>query len=89
VYGTRAILRDLPQEGRKFPRQALHAAAIEFCHPATQISLSIVAPYPSDLAWLIKTLQLEKEEGKENLLSLSLTEKKRLSIVKRNLKLFE
>src|SRR5262249_26121351 len=53
VYGTRAMLRDLPEEGRKFPRQALHAAAVEFCHPATQSSLAIVAPYPVDLAWLI------------------------------------
>lgn len=58
VYGTRGLLRALPQEGREFPRQALHAAAITFFHPALQRALSIVAPYPPDLAWLIKTLQL-------------------------------
>jgi len=65
VYGTRAMLRDLPPEGREFPRQALHAAAIEFCHPATQHPLAIVAPYPADLARLIETLQFDKEERKE------------------------
>jgi len=40
-----------------FPRQALHAEAITFAHPATGASLTIRAPVPSDIQRLIETLR--------------------------------
>jgi 23S rRNA pseudouridine1911/1915/1917 synthase len=41
---------------RRFPRQALHAEAIEFEHPVRGVSVAISAPYPEDLVELLKAL---------------------------------
>lgn len=83
VYGTRGMSRDLPLEAQEFPRQALHAAAIEFCHPAMPTPLYICAPYPSDLAWLLKTLQLEREERTERgILPFAIDRKKKIQYSK-------
>jgi len=40
----------------EFPRQALHAESIAFCHPATGESVSFRAPLPEDFADLLSRL---------------------------------
>jgi 23S rRNA pseudouridine1911/1915/1917 synthase len=40
-----------------FPRQALHAAGIEFVHPVSGEELAFEAPMPKDMAKLLKLLQ--------------------------------
>ncbi len=55
VYGARRAGRG---GGRvAFPRQALHAEAITFAHPATGATLTIRAPVPPDIQQLIATLR--------------------------------
>lgn len=57
VYGSRSALKHHTRAAT-FPRQALHAEAICFSHPATGAPLTIHAPYPEDFARLLKELQL-------------------------------
>jgi 23S rRNA pseudouridine1911/1915/1917 synthase len=54
VYGARRAGRG---GGPAFPRQALHAEAIGFAHPATGERLTIRAPVPADIQQLIATLR--------------------------------
>lgn len=57
VYGSRSVLKHHIRV-TPFPRQALHAEAICFSHPATGAPLTIYAPYPEDFARLLRELQL-------------------------------
>lgn len=58
VYGSRKG-RALPARGagREFPRQALHAAEIEFPHPATGETIRIESPLPIDMRALLDELR--------------------------------
>jgi 23S rRNA pseudouridine1911/1915/1917 synthase len=62
VYGSSGRFSDLPAVLRDFPRQALHARAIRFCHPATQRLLTLWAPYPEDLQRVFAMLPFVVEE---------------------------
>jgi 23S rRNA pseudouridine1911/1915/1917 synthase len=62
VYGSVGRFADLPAALRDFPRQALHARAIRFCHPSTQQPLTLWAPYPEDLRRMFATLPFVIEE---------------------------
>jgi 23S rRNA pseudouridine1911/1915/1917 synthase len=61
VYGRprydRVTDRDLGRRLSEFPRQALHAERISFCHPATNEPIDIVAPIPEDLAGLLRAIE--------------------------------
>jgi 23S rRNA pseudouridine1911/1915/1917 synthase len=66
VYGKNAVARFLRQvkasEGvaaalRAFPRQALHAAQLEFIHPISENKVSLSAGLPADMAGLLQTLR--------------------------------
>lgn len=66
VYGKSAIPRFLkihktPEKAAEallaFPRQALHAAEIEFNHPVTKNKLSFKAELPPDMQHLLKVLR--------------------------------
>ena len=56
LYGSRRIEKILPPQIRHFPRQALHAEAIEFIHPESREVMTIQAPYPDDFAGLLLEL---------------------------------
>jgi len=56
LYGSRRMEHALPSMFRDFPRQALHAEAIQFAHPGNQAAVTIRAPYPDDFAQLLLTL---------------------------------
>jgi len=62
LYGSSGRFCDLPAVLRDFPRQALHARAIRFCHPATQRLLTLWAPYPEDLQRVFAMLPFVVEE---------------------------
>ena len=53
VYGSPGALRELAPMVRTFPRQALHAESLQFCHPASGAELTLTAPYPADFAELL------------------------------------
>jgi len=59
LYGR---ARKLP-EGVAVPRQALHAAALEFSHPVTGESLAFRAPLPEDLQALWEYCQTQPAAG--------------------------
>ena len=44
----------------EFPRQALHAAALEFIHPISKNKVSLKAALPDDMAALLKLLKGKK-----------------------------
>jgi 23S rRNA pseudouridine1911/1915/1917 synthase len=44
---------------RGFPRQALHASRVAFCHPVTRTRLCIEAPLPLDLKRLLEAVELD------------------------------
>jgi 23S rRNA pseudouridine1911/1915/1917 synthase len=46
-----------------FPRQALHAAALEFIHPISETKVSLKAPLPEDMQSLLRLLK--KHTGKK------------------------
>lgn len=56
LYGSRRMEKTLPAAIRHFPRQALHAKAIEFMHPQDHTVMTIQAPYPADFAGLLLEL---------------------------------
>jgi len=53
LYGSRRMEHAIPRMFRDFPRQALHAEAIQFAHPENQAAVTIRAPYPDDFAHLL------------------------------------
>jgi 23S rRNA pseudouridine1911/1915/1917 synthase len=57
VYGSARLMRALPEAARSFRRQALHAARLEFAHPATGQTLAFHSPLPEDLAGLLAALE--------------------------------
>ena len=61
VYGGRLTLpkganEELRQALRGFPRQALHAARLQFDHPVTGKSLECASPLPADMRGLLDLL---------------------------------
>jgi len=42
---------------RDFPRQALHAAALEFIHPISENRISLTAGLPEDMQGLLRILE--------------------------------
>ncbi|MBC7982716.1 MAG: RluA family pseudouridine synthase, partial [Candidatus Obscuribacterales bacterium] len=61
VYGGRLLLPkgatlELNKMLREFPRQALHAAQLEFDHPLSSKRISCEAPLPKDMQQLLKVL---------------------------------
>jgi 23S rRNA pseudouridine1911/1915/1917 synthase len=61
VYGGRLALprgasEPLRQALRDFPRQALHAARLEFAHPVTGKPVQCLAPLPADMQELLRVL---------------------------------
>ena len=58
VYGKAAVLNPaLRSRAAAFGRQALHAAKLQFLHPATGQKVAYVAPMPSDMLELIAAFQ--------------------------------
>src|SRR6266850_1765752 len=45
----------------QLPRQALHAAALEFAHPVSGLGLRFVSPVPADIARALDALQAFRE----------------------------
>ena len=61
VYGGRLTFprgasEELRNALRDFPRQALHAARLEFAHPVTGKDIECVAPLPADMQGLLRVL---------------------------------
>ena len=56
VYGSHRMEQELLPVFREFPRQALHAHAIEFRHPATGNAMTVRAPYPEDFVQLLESV---------------------------------
>lgn len=61
VYGGRLSMPkgatvELADALRAFPRQALHAAQLDFVHPVSEKPLSFVAPLPKDMTDLLSVL---------------------------------
>jgi len=54
LYGGKPVTL---ADGTAFARQALHAAALSFRHPITHKPLSFLAPFPADLAELVRDLR--------------------------------
>lgn len=54
LYGGKPVTL---ADGTVFARQALHAAALSFRHPITHKPLSFLAPFPADLAGLVRDLR--------------------------------
>jgi 23S rRNA pseudouridine1911/1915/1917 synthase len=64
VYGGRLTLpkgatETLRQALREFPRQALHAARLQFDHPVTGRPIECVSPLPADMRGLLDLLAAE------------------------------
>jgi 23S rRNA pseudouridine1911/1915/1917 synthase len=58
VYGgSRPLRSGVPEVLGTFPRQALHAARLEFTHPRTLDTITIESPLPSDLSGLVAALR--------------------------------
>ena len=67
VYGGRPRLPPKPSDAlrlelQSFPRQALHARALSFAHPADGRELQFVSPLPDDIERLLAALRLDLEE---------------------------
>jgi len=65
VYGGRLTLPKGAGEGlrlalREFPRQALHAARLQFAHPVTGRPLECRAPLPEDMRGLLAVLAADE-----------------------------
>ena len=70
TYGARGRLPRAPHPEviltvRNFPRQALHAAALEFEHPASGANCRFEAPLPRDIAELVAVLRQDRESRPE------------------------
>jgi 23S rRNA pseudouridine1911/1915/1917 synthase len=64
VYGGRLAFPKgagdaLREALRNFPRQALHAARLEFAHPVSGKAVSCVAPLPADIQELLRVLEAD------------------------------
>lgn len=70
VYGRRAVAgRGVPAAAAAAlaacPRQALHAAAIRFAHPATGAPIVLESPLPNDLATVLAALRAAARPGRD------------------------
>jgi 23S rRNA pseudouridine1911/1915/1917 synthase len=70
VYGGRLLppkgaSTELIEALRNFPRQALHAAQLEFDHPVTGKRICCEAPLPKDMRELLSMLERDEKEGKK------------------------
>jgi 23S rRNA pseudouridine1911/1915/1917 synthase len=63
VYGSRRGGSGEASVVSAFPRQALHAESLRFCHPVSRTSVSLHASYPADLLWLLQVLNLDEKKG--------------------------
>jgi len=68
VYGGRLTLpkgatESLRQALREFPRQALHAARLQFEHPVTGRPVDCTSPLPADMRGLLDLLAAEDRAG--------------------------
>jgi len=68
VYGGRLALprgagEELRQALKDFPRQALHAARLEFAHPVTGKPVDCEAPLPADMRELLRVLAVDADTG--------------------------
>ena len=63
VYGSRRGVSGGASIMSEFPRQALHAESIRFCHPVSRTIVSLNAPYPADLTQLLRALNLDEKKG--------------------------
>jgi 23S rRNA pseudouridine1911/1915/1917 synthase len=68
VYGGRLALprgagEALREALRNFPRQALHAARLEFAHPVTGKPVDCAAPLPADMQELLRVLAADAVAG--------------------------
>jgi 23S rRNA pseudouridine1911/1915/1917 synthase len=69
VYGGRLLLpkgasAELIEALRTFPRQALHAAQLEFAHPITDKPQSFTAELPADIQELLKVLERDVKKAR-------------------------
>lgn len=69
VYGGRLVIPQgatprLEEALRAFRRQALHAARLEFPHPADGRPVEVEAPLPEDFAQLVEALKLDARAGR-------------------------
>jgi 23S rRNA pseudouridine1911/1915/1917 synthase len=67
--GRRALSRDLPDSARDalaaVRRQMLHASRLGFVHPRSGRTLSLAAPWPEDMAALLRALGLAEDPREE------------------------
>ena len=68
VYGgrltfPRGATEELKAALRDFPRQALHAARLEFAHPVTGKDVECIAPLPADMQQLLLVLARDAAGG--------------------------
>lgn len=68
VYGGRLLLPkgakpELVSMLRNFPRQALHAAQLEFTHPITDKPIRCEAPLPADMRELLGVLEQDAKQA--------------------------
>jgi 23S rRNA pseudouridine1911/1915/1917 synthase len=66
VYGGRLAMpagasAGLQEVLRRFRRQALHAARLQFIHPTTGEAVNLEAPLPADFEELLQALQQDLE----------------------------
>ena len=59
TYKSRRVRRSDRAQPLTFPRQALHAEILALTHPCTEESLEFRAPWPADLADLVRTLRAD------------------------------
>jgi 23S rRNA pseudouridine1911/1915/1917 synthase len=69
VYGGRLVLpkrasTELIEMLREFPRQALHAARLDFAHPVTDKPMMFEAALPKDMQRLLTALQRDESAAK-------------------------
>jgi 23S rRNA pseudouridine1911/1915/1917 synthase len=66
IYGGRRnpVARNYERGGlRDFPRQALHAESLGFCHPRTGVVLKFYAPLALDMQRLLDFLREQHGSG--------------------------
>ena len=63
VYGSPSAWRTLAPPISTFPRQALHAQALQFRHPVSGAELTITGPYPADLVQLLRVFSGGKHQN--------------------------
>jgi 23S rRNA pseudouridine1911/1915/1917 synthase len=60
AYGRKTRNANAPEALREFPRQALHAAVLEFRHPTTRKEMHFATELPQDFSKLVQSLNSVK-----------------------------